>query len=506
MQAKIYSGQVLGLTPQLIDVEIDISNGLHAFSIIGLPDKAIEEARDRISAAIKNSGIKSPKKGNKKIVVSLAPADIKKEGTLYDLGISLAYLLATKEINFSPDKKLFIGELSLNGDLRPIKGALFITKMASDLGFTEIYMPIGNTDEARLVPNIKIFGAKNLKEVIEHLNPESEFKIKLPNKSHAEKLRQIKTDFGDIREQESVKRALLISAAGKHNLAMYGPPGTGKTMLARAFAGILPELNFEEKLASTGIHSVAGILNGEILENPPFRSPHHTSSFVSVVGGGAYPKPGEITLAHNGVLFLDEFPEFDRRVIESLREPLEERKINVSRSKGSVQFPANFILIAAMNPCPCGFRGVTGMECTCMPSDIERYKRKLSGPIVDRIDIWVDVPRISFDQMSGESKSLNSEIFREKVMKARKIQDTRLKETKVKTNSEMGVKEIEKIVVMNEKVRNLLNQSAEKLKISARSYHRIIKVAQTIADLESSVEIKEAHILEALSYRPKNFS
>lgn len=505
MLAKVYSGQVLGLTPRVIDVEIDISNGLHSFSIIGLPDKAIEEAKDRISAAIKNSQIKSPKKGNKKIVVSLAPADIKKEGTLYDLAIALSYLKATNEINFDPDKKLFIGELSLNGNLRPIRGSLFITKMAKDLGFEEIYMPKENTTESSLVKGIKIYGVTNLSEIIKHLNQEDEFKIKTNNQKENRGEKRILTDFSYIREQESVKRALLISASGGHNVAMYGPPGTGKTMLAKAFSGIIPELNLEQKIETTGIHSVAGILKDGVIANAPFRAPHHTSSFVSIVGGGAYPKPGEITLAHNGVLFLDEFPEFDRRVIEALREPLEEKCINIARSKGNVNFPANFILIAAMNPCPCGKKDVKDLICTCMPSDIERYKRKLSGPIVDRIDIWIDVPRVSFEKMTDERTGKSSTKFIEKVKIAREIQKSRFHNSKTKLNSQMNVEGIEKYINLNEKMKRLLNESAEKLKISARSYHKIIKVAQTIADLEQSSEIKETHILEALSYRPKVF-
>lgn len=504
MLAKVHAGLVLGLTPELIDVEIDISNGLHSFSIIGLPDKAIDEAKDRISAAIKNSGIRSPKKGNKKIVVSLAPADMKKEGTIFDLAIAVSYLLATKEINFDPEKKIFIGELSLNGELRPVKGTLFITKLAKELGFTEIYLPKENAPEASLVLGVDIYEVPNLDELRKKFSGQTNSICLFENKNVKEKEPdKISNNFSDIRGQDGAKRALLISASGRHNIAMYGPPGTGKTMLAKAFREILPDLTFEESIEVTGIHSVSGTLNQQIITRPPLRNPHHTASYVSVVGGGAFPKPGEVTLAHHGVLFLDEFPEFERRVIESLREPLEEKAIVVSRAKGTSKFPANFILVATLNPCPCGKRGVEGKECTCMPSDIERYKRRLSGPIVDRIDMWVEVSRMSFDSLSGAKTGKESSWYKEKVLATRLVAQSRFQNTKIKANGEMSSKDIEGFVVLDESVKKLLNESAEKLDLSARGYHKIIKIAQTIADLDESLKIKESHILEALQYRPK---
>lgn len=359
--AKTSSAQTIGLGAKIIDVEIDLSKGLHSFTIVGLPDKGVEESKDRVSASIKNSGFTSPKSLNQKVVVSLAPADIKKEGPIFDVAISLAYLLASEEIKFDSKKILFLGELSLDGNLRRINGVLPIVAEAKNRGFLEVFLPIDNAKEAALVSDIKIYGANNLKEIIEHLNTKKiQTKQKenvLPKKIGQQPQTEIVVeddelliDFSEIKGQETAKRGLEIAAAGGHNIAMYGPPGTGKTMLAKAFSHILPTLSFDEILEITSIHSVAGVLKKDIITKSPIRSPHHTASYVSIVGGGAIPKPGEITLAHRGVLFLDEFPEFDRKVIETLREPLEESEISISRSRGTVTFPANFILIAAMNP------------------------------------------------------------------------------------------------------------------------------------------------------------
>ncbi len=514
--AKVYSAQTSLLKAHIIDVEVDLSKGLHNFALVGLPDKAVEESRDRVSAAIKNSGFKSPKNKNQKVVVSLAPADLKKEGPIFDLAIALAYLLASNDIKFDAHKKIFLGELSLDGELRKINGVLPLVEMAKRAGFDEIFLPAENANEAALIGKIDIFPVKNLIEVIEHLNikrdedaPRSEVKkievqprTKIKSSDH-----QTINDFADIKGQEAAKRGLEIAAAGNHNIALYGPPGTGKTMLAKAFSGILPSLSFDEILEVTSIHSVAGLLTQDLITKRPVRSPHHTSSYVSLVGGGAVPKPGEITLAHRGVLFLDEFPEFEKRVLETLRQPLEDRIISISRAKGSAHFPAHFILIAAMNPCPCGNMGIKNKECVCSPSNIMRYQRKLSGPIIDRIDLWIEVPQVEHKRLSNsEDRTEPTFSIKKRVEKARKLQEKRFRKSdrKIKTNSEMGAKDILSFVPLKEEVKNILNEAARKLDLSARGYHKIIKLARTIADLEGGDEVKDRHILEALQYRPKS--
>ncbi|MDP2705170.1 MAG: YifB family Mg chelatase-like AAA ATPase [Patescibacteria group bacterium] len=511
MFGKVYSAQLSFLSAHIVHIEVDLSRGLYSFSIVGLPDKAVEEARDRISAAIKNSGFKSPKNKNQKVVISLAPAELKKEGSLFDLPMALAYLLASEDVSFSPEKRLFLGELSLDGTLRKIQGALPLVEKAKREGFTEVFLPKDNAREAAFVRNIKIFGVRNLKEVAEHLEEKKEKQKKFliePQKETAivfENAPQ-KITFGDIKGQEGAKRGLEIAAAGGHNIAMYGPPGTGKTMLAKAFCGILPPLSREDIFEVTSIHSATGILKDDLLIHPPFRAPHHTSSYVSLIGGGTIPKPGEVTLAHNGVLFLDEFPEFESRVIDSLREPLEERVARVSRARGSVQFPAKFILIAAMNPCPCGYFGVKGKSCVCRPADILRYKRKISGPIIDRIDLWVEVANIGHEKLMEKGEGVDyGETARKRVLHAREIQEKRFKSLnlQLKTNSELGPRSIVNHISLDTSVKKVLDDAARRFDLSPRMYHRIIKVARTIADLEPSENIKEEHLFEALQYRPK---
>ncbi len=512
--AKIYSAQATLLGASIIEVETDLSKGLHSFAIVGLPDKAVEESRDRVAAAIKNSGFSSPKSKNQKVVVSLAPADTKKEGPVFDVAIALSYLLAAGEIKCNPKKKIFLGELALDGTVRRINGVIAAVREAVKRGFEEIYVPKENAKEAALIKDITIFGVETLEELIGHIQERREAgsPTKKINPQPATKIEALEQEpeinFGDIYGQESAKRGLLIAAAGGHNIALYGPPGTGKSMLAKAFRGALPQLSYEEMLEVTSIHSVAGSLSGDLVVFPPFRSPHHTSSYVSLIGGGAIPKPGEITLAHRGVLFLDEFPEFDRRVIEALRQPLEDHTVSVARARGSHTFPAHFILVAALNPCPCGNFG-SNKECVCTPLSLTRYQRKMSGPIMDRIDLWIEVGRIPIEKLSSGGGKVNETLHMQKGIAAtRKIQLDRFSggKRRLRTNSEMNSREINTLTPLKEEVKNLLNISAEKLSLSPRSYHKVIKVARTIADLEESENVEKEHLLEALQYRPKIFT
>lgn len=517
--SRIYSAQTHLLKGKIVTIEVDITKKtLHSFTLVGLPDKAVDESKDRMSSALKNSGFNSPKNQNQKIVISLSPADLKKEGPYFDLAIALSYLLSAEEINFDGEGRIFLGELSLNGELRPIKGALPLAQEAKKLGYKEIFLPKENAGEASLVDGIIVYGAKNLKEVIDHIyipqkNKKGEALEKdrpklfpFPKTKIIQKEKTGNIDFSDIKGQEGAKRGLEIAAAGGHNIAMSGPPGTGKTMLARVFSQILPDLNKDDCLEITGIHSVVGLLEDVLITEPPFRAPHHTASYVSMIGGGANPKPGEVTLAHKGVLFLDEFPEFEKRVLESLRQPLEDNIVSISRAKGSAIFPSNFILVAAMNPCPCGNKGNKQKECICKPSDLDRYKRKLSGPIMDRIDIWVTVGNVDYEKLSdGTQEGEKTKTIRERVKRAREIQNKRFKNSprKINTNSEINVKELSIYAPLDDETKKLLNQSAERLQLSARAYHRTIKLARTIADLEGSENITSSHILESLQYRPR---
>lgn len=505
--AKVHSAQANLLKPYIVDVEADLSRGLNSFSIVGLGDKAVDEAKDRISAAVKNSGFESPKSKNHKVVISLAPAEVRKEGSGLDVAIALSYLKASGDIVFDAKDKIFLGELSLDGALRPVKGALAFARKAKEAGFKEIFLPLENAPEAALVEGIRVYGAETLGEILNHISSDSglELKLKPYKREKLDDYHSIALDLSDIKGQESAKRALEIAAAGGHNIALYGPPGTGKSMLAKAMPGILPPLGFDEMLEVTEIHSMSGALDGVLISERPFRSPHHTASHVAIIGGGTNPRPGEVTLAHKGVLFLDEFPEFDNKAIESLREPLEEKVVSVSRAKGTVKFPAHFILVAAMNPCPCGNFGIKGKPCSCTPMQIERYKRKISGPIIDRIDIWTEVSRVDHDKLTEKSEKSESLPSRERIMQARGIQAKRFRDAgrKISTNSEMSARDITTILQISNDVKELLNRSARTLDLSARSYHKLIKLARTIADLDSSPNIEVDHILEAISYRPK---
>jgi magnesium chelatase family protein len=502
--AKSYSAQLVGLQSEIIEVEVDIANGLHSFSVVGLGDRAVEESKDRIAAAIKNTGYVSPKQKNQKVVISLAPADVRKEGPSFDLAMALAYLVASGDIEFDHERKLFLGELSLEGKVNKVSGILPILCQASAHGFTQAFIPLHNANEASLAQNISTFAISSLAEVIAHLKGEKRIK---PINVRSVIENNTKTPFVDmstIRGNETAKRGLEIAAAGAHNIIMCGPPGTGKTMLAQSFSSILPPLSYEQSVEVTSIHSVAKTLREDLMAYPPFRAPHHTASYPSIVGGGRLPRPGEITLAHRGVLFMDEFPEFDRSVLEAMRQPLEDGVVTISRARGTITFPAQCILIASMNPCPCGKDREKG--CTCPEHIIGSYRRKISGPIMDRLDIWLNINKIDYEKLAEKSSTAeSSEQIKERVMVARKIQLQKFKSHEIAKsfNSEMNVGDIEKCVTMEDEARSLLTLSAKKFELSGRAFHRVIKVAQTIADLAKASSVRKEHILEALQYKQK---
>lgn len=503
MSSKIISAAVVGLDAGLVEVEADIlNNPLGAFIIVGLPDAAVSESRERVRSAIKNSGFDFPKR---KVTVNLAPADLKKQGPSYDLPIAISILAATKKINrVNFDNLLFVGELALNGELRPVNGLLPIAIKAKNSGITTMFVPSANSAEAKLVKDVDVIPINNLPELVDHLEgtkiipgaPYAEF-----NFSNA----KIDFDMAHIKGQEHVKRAMEISAAGAHNVLMSGPPGSGKTLIARTLPSILPDLSLKEALEITKIYSVAGELPPEtsLMTSRPFRSPHHTASGVALVGGGAWPRPGEISLAHRGVLFLDEFAEFSRQVLENLRQPLEDGVIHVSRAASNLSFPAKFVLIAAANPCPCGYFGDREKNCVCSSSQIINYKKRISGPILDRIDLHIEVPRIKFEKLASEINGESSAIIKARVESARLKQAERFKNNNFITNSEMPSEAVKRFCQVDHASTSLLHRAVEQMHLSARGYFRVLKLARTIADLENKEQILTAHVAEALQYRPR---
>ncbi len=508
MLAIVNTCAVIGLDGHIVEVQTDFNPraALPSFNLVGLPGAAVRESKDRARSAIRNSGLRFP---NKAYVVNLSPADIHKHGPSYDLAIAIGVLAATDQIPLHVlDNAMFIGELSLDGSIRHVQGVLPMVYTAMQQGLDTVYVPEADAAEAALIQDISIIPVQSVGQLVEHLyqlNPIEPYRSDLAEREAGRLLADGVEDFADIRGQEHVKRALEVAAAGNHNILMSGPPGAGKSLQARALAGILPALTMQEALEVTRIYSIVDMLSQDepLVRQRPFRAPHHTISQVGLVGGGTIPKPGEISLAHRGVLFLDEINEHSSKVLEVLRQPIEDKVVTISRAKGSITFPANFLLVGARNPCPCGFYGDSLQACTCTPHQIQRYQSRISGPLLDRIDIHVDVPRVDFDKLLGDAKAESSGDIRQRVEEARRRQIDRFDaHTGLFANADMSVSEIDQFCPLNEEARQILTLSVRKLQLSARSYHRVLKLSRTIADLDRAADIQVPHIAEALQYRP----